>query len=89
MSLYNQARDLFNSRRILPSDHPDKWNSFGDWLMFYNLSDCGPLVEAIEKSFQFPHVNHYHQLIVAKHPILLSKLESQSTLPIKVSREII
>ena len=52
LNLYNQARELFNSRLRLPADHSDKWRSFADFLKFYNLSDCEPLVQSIENSFE-------------------------------------
>ena len=29
---YNDAKNLYESRRSLPDGHPDKWFNFGDFL---------------------------------------------------------
>ena len=50
--LYVTARNEFNRRKNLPSDHKDKMNTMLDWLEYYNRLDVRPLVEAVEKSFK-------------------------------------
>ena len=53
-------------------------------------SNCtGNLPQKSHFNFRMSITIVYHRLIVAKHPICLSKVESQSTLPIKIRREII
>ena len=48
---YDLAKAEFYRRKNLPSDHPEKINSFKDWLVFYNNLDVLPLAKAINNSF--------------------------------------
>ena len=49
---YNDAKNLYESRRSLPDGHPDKWFNFGDYLKHYNLLDVRPLVQALSICFR-------------------------------------
>ena len=49
---YNDARNEFERRKRLPSNHPEKMNTMKDWLKYYNCLDTQPLVGAMENSFQ-------------------------------------
>ena len=44
---YMVAKELFEERRHLPNDHPDKMDSMLSWLIYYNNLDTKPLLEAI------------------------------------------
>jgi len=48
---YENAKSLFDYRMKLPENNSNKWNNFKDYLEFYNMLDCEPLVEAISNSF--------------------------------------
>ena len=50
--VYEKCRQMFETRTGLPDDHPDKWNSFEDYLRFYNLSDCAPTAIALINQFE-------------------------------------
>ena len=50
--VYNECRNEYNRRLRLPSNHPDKWSSFEDYLIFYNTSDTKPASLALMKQFE-------------------------------------
>ena len=53
---YESAKQLFDSRRSLPTTDPNHWSGMRDYLQYYNQMDTKPLVEAIVNSFEaFSH----------------------------------
>ena len=66
MELYEKAKSLYDARKKLPVDHPDRMENMKCWLRYYNQLDTEPLVQAIESSFQAfnqyfgidPHLHH-------------------------------
>ena len=51
ISQYNEARDEFNYRKMLPITNPDRMTNMKDWLIHYNCLDVGPLINALENCF--------------------------------------
>ena len=51
LEVYNHCKKMFNTRIALPPGHPNKWESFEDFLKFYNLSDVAPASQALIKQF--------------------------------------
>ena len=49
--IYEKCKKLFESRMSLPTEHPDRWSSFVDYLKFYNLSDVHPTSIAMMNQF--------------------------------------
>ena len=58
---YIDAKNLYESRCLLPDNHPNKWSNFADYLKHYNLLDVRPLVKALSICFrkfrEFFHVD--------------------------------
>ena len=50
--VYQNCKDLFEKRMILPEGHADKWYDFSDYLKHYNLSDVYPTSIAMMKQFE-------------------------------------
>jgi len=50
-AVYEECRQMFNTRINLEDDNPYKWNSFEDYLKYYNLSDCAPTAHALINQF--------------------------------------
>ena len=57
--VYMFCRNLYISRISLPENHPDKWQSMGDYLQWYNTRDVVPLVEALVKCFD-SYAEYFH-----------------------------
>ena len=36
INIYNKAKELYDYHLNLPTNHPDKWSNFGDYLDYYN-----------------------------------------------------
>lgn len=45
---YESCKALYNQRKALQDDHPDKMKNMSCWLRYYNLIDVRPLVTAFE-----------------------------------------
>ena len=52
---YQTAKIEYERRQKLPTNHPDRIQTFVDWLRFYNLLDVGPLLRAIDTCFKSFH----------------------------------
>ena len=51
-SLYIKTAREFHRRRLLPKNHPEKFNSMLGFLKYYNSLDVGPLAQAITNCFE-------------------------------------
>ena len=52
---YVKAKKLFDEKCALPVSDRKRWKSMLDWLKYYNLLDCRPLVQALENCFDSFH----------------------------------
>ena len=52
---YQTAKMEYERRQKLSKNHPDRIESFLDWLRYYNLMDVGPLLRAIDTCFESFH----------------------------------
>ena len=57
--MYNEAKQIYQTRLALPEDHPDKWYNMSDYLKFYNLLDVQPLTDALQTCFQ-NYMKYFH-----------------------------
>ena len=48
-NLYRKCKQLFDGRIVLPVSDPNKWNSFVDYLCYYNICDVYPTSLAMNK----------------------------------------
>ncbi len=51
-TLYNSCKNEYNRRLALSETHPEKWNSFEDYLKYYNISDVYPASCALINQFK-------------------------------------
>ena len=49
--VYSDCKKMFEEKMSLPDSDPEKWNSFEDYLKFYNISDVYPASLALLKQF--------------------------------------
>ena len=57
MEAYREAKKLYDDRCSKPANHPEKWNNFEDWMVYYCELDCKPFARAINESFKRFHEN--------------------------------
>ena len=59
IEMYNEAKQLYETRLALPEGHSNKWNNMSDYLKYYNLLDVQPLTDALRTCFQ-NYMKYFH-----------------------------